>query len=205
MTAARHALVLLAAGGSRRLGQAKQLLELEGETLVHRAARLGLATSPAAALLVLGAQADAVHAATAGLALQRLDCPDWTEGLGASLRTGLAAVPDHCAGALILLCDQPALGAAHLQSLVDAWRRQPDHAVASAYDGVLGVPALLPRAWFAALSHPKGDRGARDLLRERRDEVIAVPAPALARDIDHPADLAAVFTQGRLGSEKKRE
>jgi molybdenum cofactor cytidylyltransferase len=205
MTTARHALVLLAAGGSHRLGRAKQLLELEGETLVHRAARLGLATSPSTALLVVGAQADAVHAATAGLALQRIDCPGWSEGLGASLRTGLATVPDDCTGALVLLCDQPALGAAHLQALVHAWRGQPDHAAASAYDGVLGVPALLPRAWFAALSHSTGDRGARDLLRERRDEVTAVPAPALARDIDHPADLAAVFTQRRLGSEKKRE
>lgn len=205
MTPPRHALVLLAAGGSRRLGRSKQLLELDGETLVHRAARLGLATSPAAALLVLGAQTDAVHAATAGLPLQRVDCPDWTDGLGASLRAGLAAVPDHCAGALVLLCDQPALGAAHLQSLVDAWRGQPERAAASAYDGVLGVPALLPRGWFGALSHSSGDRGARDLLRAHRDEVIAVPAPALARDIDHPDDLAAVFTRPRLGTEKEQE
>jgi molybdenum cofactor cytidylyltransferase len=205
MTPARHALVLLAAGGSRRLGQSKQLLELEGETLVHRAARLGLATAPSASLLVVGAQSDAVHAATAGLPLQRVDCPDWAEGLGASLRTGLAAVPGDCAGALVLLCDQPALGAVHLQALVDAWQGRPEHAAASVYDGVLGVPALLPRAWFTALSHSTGDRGARDLLRERCEEVIAVPAPALARDVDHPADLAAVFTQGRLGSEKKRE
>lgn len=205
MTAAQHALVLLAAGGSRRLGQPKQLLELDGEALVHRAARLGLATAPSAALLVLGAQADAVQAATAGLALQRIHCPDWTEGLGASLRAGLAAVPEHCAGALVLLCDQPALGVAHLQSLVDAWRGQPERAAASAYDGVLGVPALLPRGWFAALSHSSGDRGARGLLREHRDEVIAVPAPALARDIDHPDDLAAVFTRPRLGTEKEQE
>ncbi len=205
MTAPRHALVLLAAGGSRRLGQPKQLLVIDGETLVHRAARLGLATAPAAAVLVLGAQAEAVRAATGDLALQAVHCDDWRQGLGASLREGLAAVPADCAGALVLLCDQPALNAAHLQSLLDAWRARPDRAAASAYGGVLGVPALLPRSWFAALSRSTGDRGARDLLRQHAAEVNAVPAPALARDIDHPEDLPVAFTSGRLGTEKKQE
>jgi molybdenum cofactor cytidylyltransferase len=203
MSAPRHALVLLAAGGSRRLGQPKQLLVLEGEPLVRRAARLGLATAPACALLVLGAQAEAVQAATHGLPLRRVDCPDWTAGLGASLRAGLKAVPDGCAGALVLLCDQPALDAAHLQALVATWRTAPGRAAASAYAGVLGVPALLPRAWFDALCLD-GDRGARDLLRERADQVTALAAPGLAHDIDRPADLGA-FPQNGIGSEKKQE
>ena len=199
----RHALVLLAAGGSRRLGRPKQLLVLEDETLVLRAARLGLGTGPASALLVLGAQADAVQAATGGLPLQRVDCADWSAGLGASLRAGLSAVPEDCDGALVLLCDQPALDAAHLQALVAAWRIDPGRAAASAYAGVLGVPALLPRTWFDALSFV-GDRGARDLLRERADRVTAIAASALSEDIDHPADLIA-FPQGGIGSEKQQE
>lgn len=203
MSTPRHALVLLAAGGSRRLGQPKQLLAFEGEALVQRAARLGLATAPACALLVLGAQAQAVQAATQALPLQRVDCPDWAAGLGASLRAGLAAVPDDCDGALVLLCDQPALDAAHLQALVAAWRAAPDRAAASAYAGVLGVPALLPRAWFGALCFD-GDRGARDLLRGRADRVTALAAPGLAHDIDRPADLAT-FPQSGIGSEKKQE
>jgi molybdenum cofactor cytidylyltransferase len=203
MSAPRHALVLLAAGGSRRLGQPKQLLVFEGEALVRRAVRLGLATAPTRALLVLGAQSQAVQAATAGLPLQRVDCPDWTAGLGASLRAGLAAVPDDCDGALVLLCDQPALDIPHLQALVTAWRAAPDRAAASAYAGVLGVPALLPRAWFGALSFD-GDRGARGLLRERAARVTAVAAPGLSQDIDRPADLAA-FPEGGIGSEKKQE
>ena len=205
MTTPRHALVLLAAGASRRLGQPKQLLRIDGETLVHRAARLGLATTPAQALLVLGAQADATWAAIEDLDLQRVDCPDWSDGLGASLRAGLAAVSPECEGALVLLCDQPALDAAHLQSLVGSWRHDPARAVASAYAGVLGVPALLPRAWFEALSRNTGDRGARDLLRERVDDVKAIPAPALSMDIDRPGDIGNHFPGRRLGTEKKQE
>jgi len=205
MNPPRHALVLLAAGASRRLGEAKQLLRMQGETLVHRAARLGLATAPAQALLVLGAQAELIRAATDDLALQCVHCPDPEAGLGASLRAGLAEVSGTCEGALILLCDQPALEAAHLQSLVNAWRTQPLRAAASAYAGVLGVPALLPRAWFSLLPPDAGDRGARDLLRARADEVQAIPAPALSVDIDSPGDLSALSVQGRLGSEKKQE
>lgn len=205
MDAPRHALVLLAAGASRRLGEPKQLLRLDGETLVHRAARLGLATAPAQALLVVGAQAEATWAAASGLGLRRVDCPDWNDGLGASLRAGLAAVSPSNEGALVLLCDQPGLDAAHLRALVAAWQKQPTHAAASAYAGVLGVPALLPRAWFAALSRNAGDRGARDLLRERADQVHAIPAPALSDDVDGPRDLAKLSAEGRLGSENKQE
>ncbi len=205
MTAPRHALVLLAAGASRRLGEPKQRLRIDGETLVHRAARLGLATAPAQALLVLGAQAETTWAAAGGLDLQRVDCPDWNDGLGASLRAGLAAVSASCEGALIVLCDQPALDAAHLRALVAAWHGQPAQAAASAYAGVLGVPALLPRSWFGALSRNVGDRGARDLLRERADQVLAIPAPALSADIDQPQDLWKLSAGSRLGSGKKQE
>lgn len=187
----RHGVLLLAAGGSRRLGQPKQLLPIDGETLVHRAARLALATVPAEAVIVLGAEAAAVADAVADLPLRRVHCADWTMGMGASLREGLGALGPACEGALVLLCDQPALDAAHLQALLAAWRRDPRRAVASAYAGVLGVPALLPRRWFEPLAMLDGDRGARDLLRQRAGEVTAVDAPALSQDIDLPGDLHA--------------
>jgi molybdenum cofactor cytidylyltransferase len=189
MTLPRHGVVLLAAGGSKRLGQAKQLLEFGGETLVHRAARLALATAPRDAVLALGAHADAVQAAVATLALRPVPCAHWELGMGASLRAGLAALSADCAGALVLLCDQPDLDAAHLQALVAAWRADPSRAAASAYAGVLGVPALLPRAWFAELAALEGDRGARDLLRQRAAYVHAVACAPLSRDIDAPSDL----------------
>ncbi len=63
----RHAVVLLAAGGSRRLGAPKQLVDVDGESLVRRAARAALATDPSQALVVVGAHADAVWSAVADL------------------------------------------------------------------------------------------------------------------------------------------
>jgi len=189
---AAHGLIVLAAGASRRLGKSKQLLRLRGEPLVRRALRLGLATRPQIALIVLGAEADAVYASVADLGVRRVECADWALGMGASLRAGLAALPGECAGALIALCDQPALDAPHLDGLVAAWHANPRGAAASSYAGRLGVPALLPRAWFRELMADVGDQGARELLARRRAEVAAVVNETLAFDVDRDQDLDRV-------------
>jgi len=204
VNAPRHALVLLAAGGSRRLGQPKQLLRLDGETLVHRAARLGLATAPAEAIVVCGANADAVWAGVADLPLRKIACSAWEAGLGESLAVGLGALSPDIDGALVLLCDQPALDASHLLALRDAWRGDPTRAAASEYAGVLGVPALLPRRWFAPLAEGGHDHGARDLLRANADQVHAVPAPSLADDVDTP-EQASGLTRPSLGANPAQE
>ncbi|MGN6519697.1 MAG: nucleotidyltransferase family protein [Dokdonella sp.] len=185
-----HAAILLAAGASTRLGRAKQLIEIDGEPLLRRAARALLETSPNALVVVLGHDADALGACVADLPLLCVVARDHAEGLAASLRAGIAALPAECEGTLVALTDQPALGGAHLRALRDAWRTTPVRAAASAYAGVLGVPALLPRAWFADAMQLRGDTGARALLRARAAEVVAVAAPALAGDLDSPDDLA---------------
>lgn len=185
--ASAHAAVVLAAGASTRFRRCKQLALLDGETLVHRAARLALATDAERVVVVVGAQADAVWDAVRDLRVSRVDCADHAAGMGASLRAGLGALPANIAGALIVVCDQPALDAAHLRALTAAWRAAPQRAVATAYAQRLGVPALLPRAWFAEIRG--GDSGARELLMRRRDEVSIVANEALARDIDWPGDL----------------
>jgi len=200
MTRPRHGLLVLAAGASKRLGEPKQLLQLQGESLVRRTVRAGLGTGPAQAVLVLGAMPAAVAAQVADLPITPVPCPDWQAGLGASLAAGLAALHDDIDGALVLVCDQPALDGAHLQALVAAWQREPARAAASAYAGVLGVPALLPRAGFAELAGGREDRGARDWLRRHAAQVSAVPAPALAQDLDTPAQREDWLARRSLGA-----
>jgi len=189
-----HGLIVLAAGASRRLGTSKQLLRLHGETLVRRATRLGLATKPAAAVVVVGADADSVFASVSDLDVRRVNCADWDLGMGASLRFGLVALPRECAGALIVLCDQPALDTPHLNELVAAWRTNALGAAASAYAGRLGVPAVLPRAWFAELIADAGEPGARRLLARHRKDVVAIANEALALDVDRDQDLDRIDT-----------
>jgi molybdenum cofactor cytidylyltransferase len=189
-----HGLIVLAAGASRRLGTSKQLLRLHGETLVRRATRLGLATEPAAAVVVVGADADRVFASVSDLDVRRVNCADWDLGMGTSLRVGLVALPHECAGALIVLCDQPALDTPHLNELVAAWRTNALGAAASAYAGRLGVPAVLPRAWFAELIADAGEQGARRLLARHRQDVVAIANEALALDVDRNEDLSRTDT-----------
>ena len=196
MKALRHAAIVLAAGASRRLGTPKQLLNVDGETLLHRAARLALATAPAQTLVVLGADAAAMREAVADLDVRSVVCDDWQRGQSASLQAGVSALDDGVEGVLVLLCDQVDLTAAHANTLLQAWHDDPTRAVASVYADVIGVPAVLPRAWFADVLRLQGDRGARDLLRRRAGEVVKIAAPALARDIDTPRHARGVTRKG---------
>ena len=190
MSTPAHAVVLLAAGESRRLGAPKQLVVIDGEPLVRRAALAAIETRPAQALIVVGARAEAVWRVVADLPLTRVQCADWSEGLSASIHAALHTIESHVGAALFVLCDQPALRASHLQSLVERWRSDPGRAAASSYAGTVGVPAVLPRTWFEELGGLAGDRGARDLLRTRAHDVNVIESPGLANDMDGPADLA---------------
>jgi molybdenum cofactor cytidylyltransferase len=182
----RHGALVLAAGASRRLGRPKQLLRIAGESLLRRAARLALESGADDVIVVLGHRAVEMAAEISDLPLRWIAAQDWDAGLGASLRQGAAALPAACDGVLVLLCDQPALDVVHLRGLVRLWQAAPLRAAASAYAGVAGVPALLPRSWLQ-LQAP-GDQGARALLRSRPDEVDLLPNEALARDVDTSAD-----------------
>ena len=182
-----HGAIVLAAGASTRLGHPKQLVEIDGESLLRRAAGAVLATAPVDCVVVVDAHAT-FEMALAGLDARIVRSPEAATGMAASLRAGVAALDERADGALVVVTDQPALDARHLAALCATWRKAPRLAVASAYAGVVGVPALLPRSWFGEIGALRGDVGARDLLRSR-DDVVAIDAPALARDIDTPGDL----------------
>ena len=186
-----HALVL-AAGGSSRLGQPKQQLRFRGSTLLRRAVTAAAAVCPDRVTVVLGPHAGELEASMRGLAAGVVINPDWRQGLSASLRSGLGAVPEDCGAVLITLCDQPLVGSRQLSGLVARWRVEPGRIAASAYADTLGVPAVFPRALFGELAGLEGDRGARSLLRRHAEQVQAVPVPEAACDVDTPADLKAL-------------
>ncbi len=180
-----HGLVL-AAGGSQRLGQPKQLLQVDNETLLHRACRQALVVCDEVTV-VLGAAAAEIGQAISDLPLGRLINPDWQSGMASSIHAGITALPVTADGVLILPCDQPALTATDLQRLAASWRVQSDRIVAAAYDGIRGVPVIWPRDRFADLLGLSGDRGARELLNADAAQVVSVDMPAAALDIDTPA------------------
>lgn len=183
-----HSLVL-AAGGSERLGVPKQLLEIQQETLLHRVCRQTLQVC-SHVTVVLGADAASMNQAVADLPLARVINPDWQTGMASSIRTGVTALPITADAVLIVLCDQVYVNEADLQRLIDAWQAQPHRIVAAAYSGLKGVPVIMPREHFADLLALKGDRGARDILKINDDAVTGITVPNAAADIDTSADIA---------------
>lgn len=193
-----HAAVLLAAGGSTRLGRPKQLLRRDGETLIHRAARLALATAPRELLVVLGAHAATLQREVADLPHRAISNPNWSDGMGSSLGA-VAAQARRYDSVLILACDLPALEAMHLQQLVAGARGAPSGCAALRWRDAAGMPAVVPGAWFAEFDAAPADTGFRRRLRALpAGSVWLLDAPAIAFDIDTPADLDAAIEAGLL-------
>ena len=185
--------IVLAAGGSRRLGQPKQLLMLGGETLIERAIRMANEAGAAPVIAALGAHFESI---VASIALNNviLSINDqWEKGIASSIHAGLetiGVVARDASGVLILGCDQLRLTVAHLHALIEAFAAQNQAViVASAYAGVHGVPAIFPRSVFADLFALKGDKGARALLVNPSCPLIALAFEGGEVDIDEPGDL----------------
>ena len=183
---------ILAAGASRRLGCAKQALAFGGRPLLARAVAAALEVGCRRVIVMLGHDAETL-ATLVPAAAEIVVHPGHGEGLGSTIRAAVGAVrtvdelPD---GLLLAVCDQPALDAPILRALIAAWwRAGRPYAAGCEYGGTIGTPAVFSREAFSDLAGLSGDRGARGLLRGRRDAVLRVPWPAGGRDIDHPSDL----------------
>jgi molybdenum cofactor cytidylyltransferase len=181
-----HWVIVLAAGGSRRLGRAKQLVRFGPETLVAAAARRALATAPAGVVVVTGAGSARVAAALRTLPVTVVRNRHWRDGMAASLHAGLARIPTHAPRLLVTTVDQWALAPADLLALLNAARG--GRTAAACYAGTRGIPAVFPRSARALLLSARGDRGARAFLQG--PDVRAVRMPHAELDLDTPADLA---------------
>ncbi|MEV4721874.1 nucleotidyltransferase family protein [Micromonospora noduli] len=180
--------LLLAAGAGRRYGRPKALVELDGEPLVRRAVRLLGDGGCAPVHVVLGAGADEVPDLPGAVPVRHAR---WSDGLGSSLLRGLASLPAAVPAVVVVLVDQPLLSPVAVRRVRTAYADGAVVAVAT-YAGRPGHPILLTRRTWSLLSgYALGDRGARDLLRDRPDLVVEVPCDDVGSpaDVDTPADL----------------
>jgi molybdenum cofactor cytidylyltransferase len=187
-------LMILAAGGSARLGKPKQLLAFRNRSLLRHAAETALASVCRPVVVVLGARAERLEVELNGLAVKVVNNPEWASGMGSSIRAGLAALglagdgPVNVGGVVVMLCDQPLISARRLDELVAAQSVHARGIVAAAYGGTVGVPALFSRAYYGELVGLGAGEGARRLILAHPDDVERVPCPEAAIDIDTEAD-----------------
>jgi CTP:molybdopterin cytidylyltransferase MocA len=180
--------VVLAAGASRRLGRAKQLIELDGMPLIARVVGVVRGAAVSATCVVVGARAREIAPVVDGAEV--VHNPLWETGMASSIHCGVAwAEAGGCDALLLCVCDQPHLSVAHLDALIRVHAVDRD-VVASRYGDVMGVPAVFPRARFADLAALSGDRGARELLARCAPRVVRWDLGAV--DLDTPRDLAAL-------------
>ncbi|MFE2086676.1 NTP transferase domain-containing protein [Streptomyces sp. NPDC059460] len=196
MAHSSHPLVaglLLAAGGGRRLGgRPKALLQHRGRPLVEHAIRILREGGCDPVHVVLGAAADEVRARADLSGCAVTVNPHWPEGMGSSLRAGLGALSGTEAdAALVLLVDQPGIGAQAVARVRSAYRSRVTLAAAS-YDGERGHPVLFGADWWTDIAAGAvGDQGARAYLRAHRDAITLVECSDVAEayDIDTAEDL----------------
>ena len=159
MIESKVAAVILAAGGSTRFGEAKQLLEWDGRPLVAHIADLAWSAGLTPVTVVVGAEAERVILALEGRPCQVLRNYRWQEGLSSSLSVGLAALPPSIEAAVFLPVDQPCLTPQFLQALAARWRSGDADIIIPTYRGQRSGPVLFARSLFPALAQLSGDVG----------------------------------------------
>jgi molybdenum cofactor cytidylyltransferase len=189
-------IIILAAGSSSRMGQAKQQLVYQEKTLLQLAIQAAIGVDDAKVLVVLGADHQTIMADVDSKLVSIVVNPDWEQGMASSIKAGMAALQElypQIESTLIMLCDQPFVDAALLQQLVNVSLQNPDFIVASAYQNTVGVPVLLGKYWFDQLLALQGQEGAKQLLMQHPDKVITVPFEKGGIDIDTPQDYKSLL------------
>jgi molybdenum cofactor cytidylyltransferase len=183
-TTPQVAAVVLAAGGSVRMGQLKQLLPVGGQPMVRRVVEAVCAAGLAQVVVVVGARADEVEQALATLPADVVVNEQWAEGMSTSLRAGLQALGPGIQAALIVLADQPALTPNLLGTLVARYCATGAPVVVPFYKGQRGNPVLFDRSLFSELLAVEGDQGGRTLLVRHQEDMERVEIDDAAANLD---------------------
>jgi molybdenum cofactor cytidylyltransferase len=195
-SAKRIAAIVLAAGRSTRMGAVNKLIvDIGGKPLVRIAAEQALASKARPVIVVTGHQREKVESVLKGLDVTVVHNPDYADGLGTSLRSGIAAVPDTADGAIVCLGDMPQVDAGLIDKLLGAF--DPERGalvVVPVIDGKRGNPVVWARRFFKDLMSVQGDVGARYLIGSYAEAVAEVPVDSAAAltDVDTPESLSAV-------------
>ncbi len=184
--------VILAAGGSTRLGRPKQLLVWQSSTLIRRTVNAATEAGCAPVVVVIGAVREEIEKELRETRATVAFNPDWQLGLGTSIRCGVRHLMDsnEPIDALVLLtCDQPLVDGSVVTSLIAQWQETRPAMVASRYEETVGIPALFDRSCFDDLLRLSDAAGAKILLQSQPENVTEIAFEGGALDLDTPADL----------------
>lgn len=182
-----YAVLLLAAGESKRMGTPKQELSYQGDTLLRHAVKEALELNLGVTAVVINDQTDEIKNQLDNLSVEIVINENSKEGIGSSIRKGVQHISQHYPQIeflLIMLCDQPLVDASHLRSLIETQQSSGSAIAASYYDGRKGVPAIFHHTLFTPLQNLQGDTGAKHVIESLGEAVAIVDFPQGSIDVD---------------------
>ncbi|MDX1583320.1 MAG: NTP transferase domain-containing protein [Thermoanaerobaculia bacterium] len=193
---ARLAGIILAAGGSTRMGEPKLLLDGPGGAPMILEAIENLKALELNDLIIVQKPDSAIAEIAAVPGVRSVINDAWEEGVSSSIRIAVESLGKDIDGALILLGDQPRITRTDLETLIETWRGSSANAVASVYPEGGGVPAVFSRILFDELRRLEGDRGARELIRSLENvELVRIGD---TRDVDDAASYEEVVGRDEM-------
>jgi molybdenum cofactor cytidylyltransferase len=184
--------VILAAGTSSRMGEAKQLLRLGEATVLDQVVNNVCGSSVDEIVIVLGHQAETIKQSIATKSLKVVVNESYGQGMGSSLRVGLSALPAEVGAALIVLADQPFVRSATFDQIIDHYQQTSAQIVIPTYKGFRGNPVLLDRSVFSEVMALQGDIGCRAIFGNHLEGIVKVPVEdvGILLDLDSKDDVA---------------
>ena len=181
-------IVILAAGSSTRLGKSKQLLMINNEALVCKAAKVASEVSEIFKLnnpvVVVGKDSEKVKSVLVSSGVSTIYNPKWRDGMGYSIASAVNNINVEASAVLFMTCDQVLINSETLKSLIGYWLLTPEQIVASSYNETIGIPVIFPARYFKELSQLNSDKGARGLLNKYKNDVMIFDLPSAAQDLD---------------------
>ena len=179
------AILILAAGTSNRLGQAKQLVKYQKKTLLENACINALKISENV-FVVLGSRQNECKETIKNLNVNVISNKEYKDGLSSSIKAGILELLSF-KKVLIMLCDQPFIPISHLKKLIKE-SEDNNTIICSLYDNKIAVPAIFPENKFSLLIKLEGDKGAKDIIKNNEHKYIVLDNK-FSLDIDEESDL----------------
>lgn len=200
------AVIILAAGKSSRLGHPKQLVEINGESLLVRQCNIALSITKHV-YCVLGYETDLLKPLLVSLPVKLVTNPHWQQGMSSSISIAIKCLPETIERVMIVLVDQWQINKSLLIPLIHTSLDHQCNIVTSScsrnnklplnkniephiqLDNRIGPPTIFPKAYFPELLALKGDKGAKALMMKEIEQVIQVDLPEAFIDLDNADDL----------------
>ena len=183
-------IILLAAGASARLGEPKQLLRFQGETLLRRSLKTALTVSNRV-IVTLGSQIEILRKEIEDLPVVIVENKNWETGMSGSIKVSLKKFlddADKVKAVIVMVCDQPFVNEKLLEKIITKFQETGSPIVACEYQNAIGVPALFHKNLFPELLALDAQTGAKQLIKKYHALAAAISFPEGAFDVDTPAD-----------------